>query len=191
MKGSLLERLRGVRDPRSRRGRVYPLYGLLAVLILAAMHGENSLRGMWQWAKKREEQLVNYRPLGLWGRDRLPSLGVFWYVLGKMEAGELERVIGEWVASWDGEQGYAVDGKTLRGSKRRGREKALQVVTLAGQTLRGIVGQREVVGQDELAAALQLLEEVPVAGKVISADAKIMKAAWAQAVVEKGGPTSG
>lgn len=191
MKKSLLEQLQTIPDPRSRRGRVYPLYGLLAVLILAAMHGENSLLGMWQWAKEREERLVNYVPLGLWGRAHLPSLGTFWYALQGLHAGELEGVLREWVAGWEGEQAYAVDGKTLRGSKRQGREGALQVLTMAGQALRGVVGQRVVEGRDELEAALQLLAEVPLEGKVVSADAGIMKAPFAQAVVEKGGPTLG
>ncbi|MCD6290089.1 MAG: hypothetical protein J7M34_06255, partial [Anaerolineae bacterium] len=92
---------------------------------------------------------------------------------------------------WEGERAYAMDGKTLRGSKWRGGEAALQVLTMAGQALRGIVGQRLVEGRDELEAALQLLEEVPLGGKVVSVDAGIMKAPFAQGVVEKGGPILG
>jgi len=38
----LLSRLRQVPDPRSRRRREYPLHGLIAILILAAAHGEGS-----------------------------------------------------------------------------------------------------------------------------------------------------
>ncbi len=189
-KRSLLEQLRTVPDPRSRHGRVYPLYGMLAVLILAAMHGENSLLGMWQWAKEREERLVNFMPLGLWARPHLPSLATFWQVLQKVDAGALERAVRAWVLGWEGETAYALDGKTLRGSKRRRGEQALQVLTMAGQVLRGVVGQREVAGGDELAAALALLEEVPLAGKVVSADAGLLKAPLVQKVVEKKGPTS-
>jgi hypothetical protein len=59
MPRSLQDLLRMIPDPRGRRGRVYPLYGLLAVLILAVMHGENSLLGMWEWAKEREARMVN------------------------------------------------------------------------------------------------------------------------------------
>ncbi|HID34201.1 MAG TPA: transposase family protein [Anaerolineae bacterium] len=94
-KRSLLEQLRTVPDPRSRHGRVYPLDGMLAVLILAAMHGENSLLGMWPWAKAREQRLENYMPLGLWARPHLPSLATFWQVLQKRDAGVLERVARE------------------------------------------------------------------------------------------------
>jgi len=51
-----------------------------------------------------------------------------------------------------------------------------------------VLAQRRMEGEDELAAALALLEEVPVAGKAVSVDAGILKAAFAQKVVEKGGP---
>ncbi len=44
---SLLSRLRQVPAPRSRHRREYPLPGFLAILILAAAHGETSLRGIW------------------------------------------------------------------------------------------------------------------------------------------------
>lgn len=188
-KGSLLALLRTIPDPRSRHGRIYPLYGLLAVLILAAMHGENSLLGMWQWAKAREEKLVNHFPLGLWARAHLPSLATFWQVLRKLDAGMLENVVGQWVQSWSGEQAYALDGKEMRGSKRRPGTRALRALTLAGQTLRGIVAARQVYEGNELAAALALLEEVPLEGKVVSADAGLLHATFAQKVVEKGGPT--
>ena len=47
---------------------------------------------------------------------------------------------------------------------------------MAGQVLRGVVGLREAAGGDELAAALALLEEVPFAGKGVSADAGLLKA---------------
>ena len=47
---SLLAVLAAVADPRGRQGRRYPIQSLLAVLILAAINGQSSLRGMWLWA---------------------------------------------------------------------------------------------------------------------------------------------
>ena len=55
---SLLEVLGSVPDPRGRQGRRYPIGSLLAVLILAAMNGESSLRGMWLWARAHAELLT-------------------------------------------------------------------------------------------------------------------------------------
>jgi len=185
---SLLSRLQQVPDPRSRHRREYPLHGLIAILILAAAHGETSLRGMWQWGKERASILMNFFPLGLWANARFPVLGTFWYLLSKIPAGALEQALEGWGMSEE-EESYAVDGKTLRGSKRSG-EEALRVVTLAGQRLRRVIAQREVEGGDELAAALRLLDAEDLEGKVVSADAGLLKAPFAQKVVQKRGAIS-
>jgi len=43
---SLISRLKSIPDPRPRHRREYTLHGLLSLLVLAAAHNENSLRGM-------------------------------------------------------------------------------------------------------------------------------------------------
>lgn len=183
---SLLERLKRIPDPRSRRRREYPHYGLLAILILAAAHGENSLRGMWQWGKERAERLLAYRPLGLWANPRFPSLGTFWYLLSRLDAGVLEAALAE---SVDKEQWYAVDGKHLRGSQRKSGRRALQVITLVGQQMHDALQQVKVEGGDELGAALRLLEGIDLEGKVASVDAGLLQAPLVRRVVEKKGDT--
>ncbi|MEM4217161.1 MAG: transposase family protein [Candidatus Methanomethylicaceae archaeon] len=140
---SLLSCLQQIHDPRSRHRREYPLHGLLAILILAAAHGETSLRGMWQWGKKRASLLMNFFPLGLWAKARFPSLGTFWYLLSKIPPGACEQALAGWCVS--GEESYALDGKTLRGSKRA-EEGALRVVTLVGHRFRQELAQREAEG---------------------------------------------
>lgn len=183
---TLLSCLQRIPDPRSRHRREYPLYGLLAVLLLAAAHGENSLRGMWLWGKAHAQELLDYQPLGLWGSARFPALGTFWYVLQKLEPGVLEQALERWIGQ---QEAYAIDGKYLRGSKREGKQ-ALQVVTLAGQRLGQVVRQQVVAQGDVLQAALQMLDSVDLQGKVVSADAGLLHTPLVQRVVEKGGPTS-
>jgi hypothetical protein len=48
---SLLGRLQTLPDPRHRHGRRYPLAALLGLLVLGALHGETSLRGIWIWVR--------------------------------------------------------------------------------------------------------------------------------------------
>ena len=91
---TVLEALKTIPDPRQRQGRQYPLYGLLAVLLLAAMHGEHSLRGMWLWAKRREKEILFTPALGFRAVRRLAGLGTFWYALSKLKGGELGAGIG-------------------------------------------------------------------------------------------------
>lgn len=183
---SVLQALQAIPDPRGRQGRQYPLYGLLAILLLAAMHGERSLRGMWLWAREREKILLSYPQLRLRAVGRIPGLATFWYALSRLQGGALEQALqGLLVAEKD----LALDGKSLRGSKRAGKADALQVVTLAGVILRQVWEQKVVEAGDEMGAAIALLEEFSVEGKVISADAGILKAPFVQKVVEKKGAT--
>ncbi len=145
------------------------------------------MRGMWQWGKERAPILMGFFPLGLWANARFPALGTLWYLLSKLPVGALEQALRGWGVRE--EESYAVDGKSLRGSKRS-REEALHVVTLAGQRLRRVMAQREGDGGDELAAALRLLDAEDLEGKVVSADAGILKAPFAQKVVQKKGAIS-
>lgn len=182
---SVLEVLRQIKDPRGRRGRIYPLYGVLSVLLLAAMQGETSLRGMWLWGKLRAQQLRRHKALGLeWG---YPALSTVWYMLSRLDAAALSGVLRPWLAE---EEEYILDGKALRGSKRAA-EQALHVVTVAGRQLGYVAAQRKAENGDELAAALAVLEGLPLEGKIVSADAGILKTAFAQKVIAKKGAISG
>ncbi len=93
------------------------------------------------------------------------------YSLQRLKTGALERGLRSWLP----EEVRVVDGKRLRGSKRVG-GGALAVLMLVGERLGQVLAQRQVEGGDELAAALALLEEMPLEGKVVSADAGILKA---------------
>jgi predicted transposase YbfD/YdcC len=63
-------------------------------------------------------------------------------------------------------------------------------VTLVGHKLHDAIQQTAVEGQDELEAALRLLEEIDLEGKVVSADAGLLHASLAQKVVAKKGAIS-
>jgi hypothetical protein len=187
MAKTVSQALKEIPDPRKRQGRQYPLYGLLAVLVLAAMQGERSLRRIWQWASDREALLLMYPSLGFRAVKRIPGLATFWYTLSKLSGGELERAL-QGLLGAEGE--LALDGKRLRGSRREA-EAALQVITQAGTNLRQVWEQKAVEGGDELGAAIALLEEFPLENKVIRADAGLLQAPFVQKVVKKKGVTSG
>lgn len=183
---SLLGRLRFLPDPRRRQARVYPLPGLIAMLVLAAAAGESSLRGMWLWAVDRWDTIGDR--LGFWDVGRAPALGTVWKVMGKTDLGKLETVFAEWSCQELGaeEDAVAIDGKTLCGSRRHG-ETALQVVTAAGQDLKRVLAQSQVQKGDWVAAALDILSAVPLEGKVVTMDAGLLHRSVAQTVVKKGG----
>lgn len=186
MPGSVMERLGQVRDPRRREGKRYRLPGLIGMLILAAINGEASLRGMWLWGRSHWEQIVE--PLGLAGTKGVPAYGTVWGLMAGVDSEELSQALsGE---AEEGEDGYTIDGKKMRGSKRA-TESALQVVNLAGAKYGEILGQKEVQEGDEVEAAIALLNTIPLQDKIVSMDAGLLQREVVKTITQKGGPTSG
>jgi hypothetical protein len=184
--GSLLDYLRQMPDPRSRKGRTYPLWAILTMLVLAALHGERSLRGMWMWGSKHWSQL--YTQLDLLGTPHPPAYSTVWEVMSRLDAQGLEDIVTRWVASWAHVHGVSVDGKTLCGSRRRGTEEAaLQVVTAAGQDLQVVLGQTAVGTEGELESTIRLLRSLPLQGRVVTADAGLLHREVVETILEQGG----
>lgn len=187
---SLRACLSTILDPRRRQGRIYPLDGVLILLILAAVNGESSLRGMWVWAQEHWLQIR----AGLGERWELmphpPQYGTLWRILALLPQGELEAALSQWVGGRRGDI-LSIDGKSLRGSKRRAGLPALQVVVAAAQGIRLILREEGVEEGDVTQAALRLLEGMPLEGKVVTLDAGLNQRGIAERVVEKGGPIWG
>jgi hypothetical protein len=185
---SLWDRLGTIPDPRSRQGRRYPLRGLLGILVLGALQGEGSLRGMWLWgcAHWREMAL----PLGFLGNPHPPVYGTVWYLLSALDADALDKAFQGWVQSWSAGRVHAVsvDGKVLRGSQRRNpSQAALEVVTAVSQELKVVLGQQGVGAGGQVAATIKLLQTIPLAGKVVVADAGLLCRSVVDTVVDGGG----
>jgi len=133
----LMAYLEEIPDPRRPQGRVYPLSGLLGVLILAALNGESSLRGMWIWGREHWGPIRGELGIPEWRSP--PQYGTLWNVLSKLPL----KALGEALRRWGEEVGVeveavSVDGKTLRGSKRRSGLPAVQMVVAAAQGI-GVV----------------------------------------------------
>lgn len=186
--GSLLDYLSRIPDVRSRHGRTLPLGSVLAMLILGALNGETSLRGMWMWGRNNWREIKH--PLGFMGVAKPPVYSAVWTILRDVKAGLVERAYREWVESWEGEEPerLSVDAKTLRGSRRtRTSETALQVVTVAGQDLQVVLGQQAVRNEDPVEAALELLRAQSLEGKIVTADAGLLCRPLVKTVLEQGG----
>ncbi len=174
-------------DPRRRRGRHYPLFGLRAIVLRAAMHGERSFRGRWRWARARQDDLRTHPALGVRAVRRIPRRATFGSAGRTTPAGERERALAPLLPA---ERDLARDGTWLRGSTRDATD-ALRSVTLAGVTVGQVWAQRAVSDGDEWAAALALREAFPRDGKVISADAGLVRPPFVQNAVEKKGGSIG
>jgi hypothetical protein len=185
---SLLGHLRKVKDPRRREGRIYPLAGILGILVLAGINGQKTLRSMHLWGAKRWGKIS--RPLGFTGQAHPPTYGTVWYALQKLEIGDLEQETRQWASAinQDETEGWSVDGKVLRGSRREDpQQAAVQVVTMVAQTLKRVMGQQIAEGGDQTEATLELLKAVPLQGKLVTLDAGLLHREVANTIVTQGG----
>jgi hypothetical protein len=95
-----------------------------------------------------------------------PVYGTLWRVLALLEMAQVEPVLSRWVQGVGGEA-ISVDGKSLRGSRRRAGLPALEVVVAAAQGIRLVLGREGVEEEKVTEAALKLLQGMPLEGKVV------------------------
>ncbi|MGW4986007.1 ISAs1 family transposase [Streptomyces mirabilis] len=173
--GRLRAHLQRVPDPRSRRGRWYPLVSLLLICACAVVSGARTITEITEWGQRATttvlEQLGIRRHLP--GRRRAPSHATL--------TRPLDTAIGAYLAERDhtdvGTTGsaprpaIAVDGKALSGSAHRTQRHRhlLSAVTHAPTVT---LAQREVGAKtNETAAFRPLLEPLDLAGTVVTFDA--------------------
>ena len=187
--GGLLERLGALTDPRARRGRRHALAGVLAIAAAAVCSGARSYSAIAEFA--RELEAATLARLGCWRRPYstcyvAPSEPTLRRTLQQVDADELDRVVGGWLAEQEGDQpeAVAVDGKTLRGAVDASGRKVHLLAALAHGS--GIVlAQRRVDAKtNEITGFQPLLDEVDLEGKVVTADALHTQTEHARYLVE-------
>jgi predicted transposase YbfD/YdcC len=189
---SLMAYLRTVPDPRGRRGRSFEWWFLLAVLTAAIAAGQQSVRGIADWVKAREEELV----LLLGPRcGRVPSLSTLERVLWRVGRTALEQALAAHaaahVAAHDAPraellEGLALDGKVQRGVGAHGGSLCLVSLVCHGSGL--VLGQTAVPDKtNEITAAPVLLTERNLRGRVLTVDALHCQRELAELVIARGG----
>ncbi len=85
--------LQSIPDHRDPRGLQYPLATLLMIGVLAKLAGQDSSRGMADWAKLRRRELSQLFHLK---RERMPHYSTWSRILGHaVEPSEVEELIGQ------------------------------------------------------------------------------------------------
>lgn len=184
----LLHRLRVVGDGRSDQGRAHPVAAVLALSACAVVAGMRSFTAIAGWVADVEQQVLDllYAPFAhSGGQVAAPSKPTIWRVLTGVDGDVLDAVIGSWLqaqaayrypqASIDADGrgvlvGLHVDGKTVRGAKdtHGGQVHLLAAMTSATGL---VVAQTEVgLKTNEIPMFGVLLDTLPIAGTLITAD---------------------
>lgn len=206
--GSLAEALARVPDPRRPYGwrpghEPMPLVALLQLTVVALLCGARSQLAVSQWGRERlEDDPGLLEALGL-PPGRSPCVATLHRVYKHLDVAAFEAALGAWLGQAESKPGskaprrvpeaVALDGKVLRGSQPRREDESDSVpgtyLVAAYAHRSGVVlGQIRAAGKGhELAAAKVLLRQVPVAGRVVTADALLTQRDISEQIVADGG----
>jgi len=178
---SLLEILAGITDPRDPRGIRHPLVAVLGIAVVATLAGAANFRELGSVAADLPQHLLRLL-CARWdcARRRLtaPSAATLRRILIALDADELDAAVGAWLrghAACDAEGwALALDGKDLRGSwSDDGRLVLFSAMIHRGDRSDAVVvGQVAVpAGTNETTQVKALLDEMDIAGALVTADA--------------------
>ena len=160
-------------DPRGRRGRRYPLVGLVAAGIAATLAGARSFAAIAQWLADQDASVAV--ALGLSERRRMPTESVFRRLFARLDPEVLDALIGAWMWTTTrlvaGRRVIAIDGKTVRGA-RAGGGVAPHLVAAFDHAAGVVLGQVAVAATtNEIPTVRTLLKILDLAGAVLTIDA--------------------
>ena len=184
---TLFARLDQLDDPRGARGRRHAQRSLVATILCAVVSGAQGSTAISEWVQRVSPAMLRRlrcRRLAD-GRYERPSEATLRRMLQAIDIAQLERQLGDWLHTQSlADEPVALDGKTLRGSQKHGRARTL--VSAFAQHSFVVVHQVEVPEHEsELHAVKPLLDPVPLAGRVVTADALHTQVETARYLVEK------
>ena len=188
----LLATLHEIPDPRHARGRRHPLAAILALMCAAMLCGYRSYSAIADWGRCYGQQLA--RALGF-THAKTPCAATLHHVLRKLNGPLVEAALGAWAESVltalppvAGElEAMAIDGKTLRGSRKQG-APAVHLLSALSQRLGLTLWQQAVADKtNEIPVLEEMLRELVVEGRVITVDALLTQRAIAERIVQGGG----
>jgi predicted transposase YbfD/YdcC len=168
-----------VPDPRNPRGVRHPAGCVLAIAAAAVLAGARSLAAIGEWAADAPQPVLAV--LGAWydplrGRYRPPHAATVRRYLLRVDADALDTAVCAWLATRagpppDGRVAVAVDGKTLRGA-RRPDGGAVHLLSATDHACGTVLAQLEVdTKTNEITRFRPLLDDLELAGAVVTADA--------------------
>lgn len=184
----LIEVLAEIPDFRHPRGQRHPLAAIFALACSAMLCGYRSYTAMAEWGRNYGVHLT--RALGFTRRP--PCAATLHTVFRRVDRDVLEAKVGAWAEGLLAgtpapAEAMAVDGKTLRGSKKQGAPAAHLLSVLAPRLGLTLAQQAVADKTNEIPVALELLRHVILEGRVVTMDALLTQRSIAQQIVDAGG----
>src|SRR5579885_2552387 len=181
---SLLGALAQVPDPRRRQGRRYPLPFLLGALVLALLCNCDSLEAVGQWCREHQGLLAAHFPAQ---RFHTPTGSLLRRLLPRLSVVHLEAALAAWVqgsAQAEEHEALAWDGKAGRGAGTAAQPAPHLLSVSAHASKKKFLQVRVHEKTNEIPVARAILPALPLAGRVVTADALHTNAQTAQALLD-------
>lgn len=188
--GSLPALLAEIPDPRGRQGLRHVLAAMLAATVCGVLTGARGCEAIAQWVRNQDVKI--WHALGF-GR-KPPCANTYRKLLARLPAEGLETIIARWMQELvpdplpnDPLQAVALDGKVLCGTLDK-HQRSIHLLALFDQHTGGVLRQLAMPGDtNEHKAALTLLKEIVLRGRVITGDAIFCQRDLCQQIIDDGG----
>lgn len=191
---SILEFFRALPDPRSTINRRHVLGEIMVICICATLAGADGPKAIGLWALAKKEWLLKVLALPF----GVPSHDTIGRVLAALQPAAFQACFAQWTAALAGvpaasggetRKQIAIDGKALRRSHDRRRKLGPLFLVSAWSVECGIsLGQLATEEKsNEITAIPALIENLDVAGAIVTIDAAGCQKNIAQQIIDAGG----
>ena len=188
----LIEVFAAMPDFRKSRGKRHPLAAIFALACCAMLCGARTYSAIAEWGRNYGTRIA--QALGF--THATPCAATLHTIFRHVDRDAFEAHLGAWADSVVGslpaapetpEPAVALDGKTLRGSKKQGAPGTHLLSALAHQV--GVTLTQHAVDDktNEITAVETVLEQLVLEGRIVTMDALLTQRHVAQTIVGKGG----
>ena len=173
---SLRERLNALPDVRRTKGRRHRLASTLTICALAILCGARGTRAIADFARhltRTQLRLLRAYRNPRTGQYEPPSEPTIRRILKRVPAAALDAAVLAWMQEHDRQRlrRVAVDGKTIKGSRRADGRPVHVVAAVSPDSLRMVARRAVDEKSNEITALRPLPAEVPLDGVIVTADA--------------------
>jgi len=188
----LIEVFSDIPDVRKSRGKRHPLSAILALSCCAMLCGARSYSAIADWGRNYGSEITH--ALGF--THNTPCASTLHTIFGRLDREGFEAKLGVWADSVVAhtaatpeapETAMAVDGKTLRGSKKQGAPGTHLLSVLAHRLGLTLMQQAVAAKTNEIKEVETVLSQIVLAGRVVTMDALLTQRQGAQTMVNAGG----
>jgi len=175
-----------IEDPRIERTKLHDLIDIMTISICAVICGADTWVEIEEYGKSKKKWLGTFLKLD----NGIPSHDTFARVFARINPEEFQSSFISWIKSisnlTEGEV-VAIDGKTLRHSYDKSKDKAaIHMISAWATNVRLVLGQRKVDNKsNEIIAIPELIKLLSLKGCIVSIDAMGCQKSIVQQIVEQ------